>query len=87
MQVVQTIQDLQHDVLGLSLGQSFHLLQVGVQIPIGAILQSKDNVMFGLECIEKVDQILVLYAEENVLLVLKHLHLFCCCYRVLTDEL
>jgi hypothetical protein len=61
-------------------------LEVGVEISIGAVLQAKDDVVFGLEGVEKIDQILMFYGEEDVLLVLQHLHLLCCGYRILSDK-
>lgn len=49
MEVVEPVEDLQHDVLRLPLGQRPRLLEVGVQISIGTVLQAKDDVMLGLE--------------------------------------
>ena len=49
MEVVQPVEDLQHDVLRLPLAQRLRPLQVGVQISIGTVLQPKDDVVLGLE--------------------------------------
>ena len=74
-------------MLGLSLGQILDLLEVGVKIAVGAVFQPEDDVVLGLKSVEEVDEVLVFYGEENVLLVLQHLYLLRCGYRVLTDEL
>ncbi len=87
MEVVEAVEDLQHDVFGLSLGESLGLLEVGVEIAIGTVLQAEDYVMLGLEGVEQVDEVIVLDAEEDILLVLEHLHLLSGRDGVLPDEL
>jgi hypothetical protein len=42
--------------------------------------------MLGLEGVEEVNEVIVLDAEQDVPLVLEHLHFLSCGYRVLPDE-
>lgn len=87
MEVIEAVEDLGHDVLGLALAQVLHLLQVGVQIAVGTVLQPEDYVVLRLKGIQKIYQILVFYGKQNVFLVLEHLHLPGRGYRVLPYEL
>lgn len=87
MEVIEAVEDLSHDVLGLALTQVFHLLQVGVEIAVGTVLQPEDYVMLRLKSIQQIYEILVLYCKQNVFLVLEHLHLLGRSYRVLSYEL
>lgn len=87
MQVVQAVQDLHHHRPGLGLRNVLHLLQVGVEIAVGTVLQTKDYVTLGLEGVQQIDQVVVFDGEEDVLLVLQHLGLLDGGDGVLPDEL
>lgn len=87
MEVIEAVKDLRHDVFGLPLGEVLHLLEVGVQIAVGTVLQSEDYVVLRLKSIQEIYEILVFYCKQNVLLVLEHFYLLCRGYGVLSYEL
>lgn len=87
MEVVEAVEDLGHDVFGLALRQVLCLLEVGVQIAVGAVLQPEDYVVLCLKSIQQIYEILVFYCKQNVLLVLEHFYLLCSSYGVLPYEL
>lgn len=87
VQIFKSVEDLSHDISGLSLWQPFDFLKIGVKVSVGAIFKSKDNVSLGLERVEKINQVIMFNCKEDVLFVLKHLGLFDGGYCVLPDKL
>ena len=63
-------------MLCLAFAQIFGPLEVGVEISVGTIFETEDYVIFSLEGIVKIDQILMFYAEQDIFFILEHLYFF-----------
>jgi hypothetical protein len=87
VEVVETVKDLHHHRTGLRFGETFHFLEIGVKVAVGAVFQPEDDVALCLESVKEVDEVVVLDGEEDIFLVFKHLGFLDRCDGVLADEL
>lgn len=56
MKILEALQDFLKDMLGISLGNAAMFLKESVEVPILAVLQPKNDMIGGLECIKEIDQ-------------------------------